>query len=53
MLEYDQLRLSIRNLKELRNTLATRIANRDGDQRTLTELHHRVSSALRALDSPG
>lgn len=53
MPEYDQLRASIRNLEELRATLATKIANRDGDQRTLTDLHQRVSKALQALNALG
>ncbi|WP_305972113.1 MULTISPECIES: hypothetical protein [unclassified Mameliella] len=53
MHEYNQLRVAEKSLEELRATLCSKIERQDGDMRTLTDLHQRVSKALRALSAQG
>ncbi len=49
MPEYDQLRAASKMLEDLRGELVRKIDANEGDQRTLSDLHQRVSAALRAL----
>ncbi|ASP22438.1 hypothetical protein ANTHELSMS3_03817 [Antarctobacter heliothermus] len=53
MPEYNQLRAIEKSLEELRNDLCLKIETKDGDVRTLTDLHQRVAKALRALSGQG
>ncbi len=53
MTEYDQFRAAERMLEDLRQKICTKIEAKEGDQRQLTDLHQRVSQALRAMSSQG
>ena len=53
MSEYDQLRSAVANLERLRFDLVKKIEAREGDTRTMPELHQRVSKALTALSGQG
>ncbi len=53
MPEYEKLRAAIRSLETLRADLARQLEAHEGDQRTLTDLHQRVSKALTALSAQG
>lgn len=53
MPEYETLRALIRSLETLRADLARQLEAHEGDERTLTDLHQRVSKALQALSGQG
>lgn len=53
MPEYEKLRSSIQSLEALRADLARRLEAHEGDERTLSDLHQRVSKALKALSAQG
>lgn len=53
MSDYDKLRAIVAQLEELRSDLATKIQSRGGDLRIVTDLHKRVSEALKALSGQG
>lgn len=49
MSDYEKLSRVRRNLEEIRTDLSKRIAEGDGHQAELTNLHARVSQAIKAL----
>lgn len=53
MTEYAQLRAAEKTLMDLRDTLCRKMDDKEGDPRTLGDLHRRVARALRALSGEG